>query len=134
MAYTLEYMSLHAYLSIFVGRSLQTLKAQRQKPDLLTLDWCCPSDATSAKCRARVTPLHPPEAGEARADVWQCLCLPPFPFGSSVCLDWEGFEAGVKGGELLLDSLYMYFAPDQPCWLSSLRGEPRDIALCFLGF
>lgn len=45
-----------ARLSLFVGISLQTLKAQRQKPDLPTLDWCCLSDATSGKRGARVTP------------------------------------------------------------------------------
>lgn len=55
MVYTLGHMSLHACWGFFfVGRSFQTLKAPRQKSDLLTLDWFCPSDVTYAKCKACV--------------------------------------------------------------------------------
>lgn len=36
-----------------------------------------------------------------------------------------------KGYELIPKSLYLCIAPDQLCWLSSLRGEPRKLALFF---
>lgn len=78
---------------------------------------------------------HNIEAVGAHADIWQvCFCpsLSPQLF-LVFCLGRTG--VGVeKGYELIPKSLYLCIAPDQLCWLSSLRGEPRKLALFFREF
>lgn len=124
-------MSLHACWGFLVGRSLQTLKALRQKLDLLTLDWFCPNDVALAKCKACVIGRScGSTCWPLAASFFPSLFLLLFP------VFWLGRNRfGVEKGYVLIPGgLCVSIAADQLCGLSSLRGKLRKTALFFLEF